>query len=101
MLESDSLVTRVKDDPIITRKFLDQYRQHYLGTGASDKDALVSPMYEDLTALPPRLVMAEVLLDDSAVLVHKAHEAGVDAWLSKGEGIIHTWPFFIHSLPEA
>lgn len=103
-LESDSHVTKVKDDPLITRKFLDQSRQHYIGTGASDKDALVSPLYANLTGLPPLLVLvgtAEVLLDDSTALIHKAREAGVDAELIKGDGMIHTWPFFIDSFPEA
>lgn len=103
-LESDSHVTKVNDDPIITHKFLDQSRQHYLGTGANAKDARVSPLYANLTGLPPLLVLvgtAEVLLDDSTVLVDKAREAGVDAELITGEGMIHTWPFFIHRFPEA
>ncbi|CAG74497.1 putative acetyl-hydrolase [Pectobacterium atrosepticum SCRI1043] len=103
-LESESHLTKVKDDPIITHKFLDQSRQRYIGTGASDTDALVSPLHADLTGLPPLLVLvgtAEVLLDDSTALAHKAREAGVDVDLIEGDGMIHTWPFFIDSFPEA
>lgn len=103
-LESESHLTKVKDDPIITHKFLDMSRQRYIGIGASDKDALVSPLYANLTGLPPLLVLvgtAEVLLDDSTTLVRKAREAGVDAELIKEDGMIHTWPFFIDSFPEA
>ncbi|MBT0722857.1 alpha/beta hydrolase [Rosenbergiella sp. S61] len=103
-LQSGSHFTKMKDDPIITRTFLELCRQHYLGTEASGMDALVSPLHADLAGLPPLLVLVgtdEVLFDDSAALVHKAHEAGVDVGLIKGDRMIHTWPFFINSFPEA
>lgn len=103
-LQGKSHVTKAQDDPVITRKFLDQCRQHYLGTKASDTDALVSPLWADLRGMPPLLVLvgtAEALLDDSRALVHKAREAGVSAESIEGEGMVHTWPFFVTSFPEA
>ncbi|WP_321863676.1 alpha/beta hydrolase [Burkholderia cenocepacia] len=103
-LQGNSHVTKAHDDPVITRKFVDQCRQRYIGTKASDTDALVSPLRADLTGMPPLLVLVgteEVLLDDSTTLVHKAREAGVSVELIEGEGMVHTWPFFVTSFPEA
>lgn len=66
------------------------------------RDALVSPLYADLTGLPATLVQAgghEVLLDDAAQFVARAQAAGVAAKLSVAEGL---WHVYQHSdCPEA
>jgi acetyl esterase/lipase len=68
------------------------------------RNPLVSPVYGDLTGLPPLLIFVgtrEVLLDD-AVRIHKnATLAGVDAKLVVREGLTHDWQFFGPDIPES
>lgn len=65
-------------------------------------EPLVSPLFADLSGLPPMLVQAgghEVLLDDAAELVARAKAAGVDAQLTVAAGM---WHVYQHSdCPEA
>ena len=66
------------------------------------REALVSPLFADLSGLPSMLVQAggnEVLLDDARQLVARAQAAGVAARLSVAEGL---WHVYQHSdCPEA
>ncbi|NPE51979.1 alpha/beta hydrolase [Dickeya dadantii] len=103
-LQSDSHVTKIGEDPILTRLFLEKSREHYLGEHDNASNPLVSPLYANLVGLPPLLVLvgtAEILLDDSVLLAQKAREAKVEVDLIRGEDMIHTWPFFISAFPEA
>jgi acetyl esterase/lipase len=64
---------------------------------------LASPVYADLTGLPPLLVQVsdtEVLLDDSRRVVENAHRAGVAATLRIFADLPHVWPLFARFLPE-
>lgn len=61
-----------------------------------------SPLFADLTGLPPMLVHVgthEVLLDDARRLVHRAREHGVDASLGEFDGLWHVFQA-IPGLPE-
>jgi len=73
--------------------------------GALDpKDSRVSPLYGELSGLPPLLVFAsqsEMLYDDSVRLVEKANEAGVAVRFESRRGLAHVWPLFHPLLPEA
>ncbi|RYE83740.1 MAG: alpha/beta hydrolase [Hyphomicrobiales bacterium] len=66
------------------------------------RESLVSPLFADLSGLPPMLVQAggqEVLLDDATGLVARAEAAGVAATLSVAPGL---WHVYQHSdCPEA
>ena len=66
------------------------------------RDPLVSPLFADLSGLPPLLVQAgehEVFLDDAIGLVDRAKAAGVAAQLSVAPGL---WHVYQHSdCPEA
>lgn len=58
------------------------------------RDPLVSPLFADLSGLPPLLVQAgghEVLLDDAVELVARAKAAGVVAALSVAPGLWHVY----------
>lgn len=64
---------------------------------------LASPLYADLSGLPPFLVLVgtdEGLHDDSVRLVEKIQRSGGDATLVVGNSMIHIWPLF-EFLPEA
>lgn len=63
---------------------------------------LASPLFADLTGLPPMLVHVgthEVLLDDARRLVHRARQHGVDASLGEFDGLWHVFQA-IPGLPE-
>jgi monoterpene epsilon-lactone hydrolase len=61
-LTGDSIATRSSADPLITRDALEKAAQLYLG-GQDLCDAQASPLYGDLTGLPPvRLVVQYSLI---------------------------------------
>lgn len=65
-------------------------------------DPLVSPLYADLSGLPPVLIHVgdhEVLLSDSTRFADKAKAAGVDVTLKVWGEMIHVFQFF-PMLPE-
>jgi epsilon-lactone hydrolase len=65
---------------------------------------LISPLYADLSNLPPMLIYVgerESMRDDSTRFAWKAREAGVDVRLEIGAGMIHCYPAFAPLFPEA
>ena len=76
----------------------------YLG-GASPRDPLASPVYADLSKLPPLLIHvsdAEVLLDDSTRLADRAKQCGVNVNLRVWNDLPHAWPVFVaFRMPES
>jgi epsilon-lactone hydrolase len=76
----------------------------YLG-GASPRDPLASPIYADLSKLPPLLIHVsdtEVLLDDSTRLADRAKQCGVNVDLRVWNDLPHAWPVFVAlRLPES
>ena len=90
------------DDPIATRAGLRMLGDAYLA-GADPTEPLASPLFADLTGLPPLLLQVggrEALLDDSTRLAEAARAAGVDASLEVLDGVIHIWQYFGPDLPE-
>ncbi|MFN0203192.1 MAG: alpha/beta hydrolase [Bacteroidia bacterium] len=64
---------------------------------------LVSPLYADLSELPPLLIQiseSEILRDDGLRLGYRAKEAGVKVEVQKWKGLIHTWQLFWQYVPE-
>lgn len=72
---------------------------------ASPRDPLVSPIYADLSKLPPLLIYVsdtEVLLDDSVRLADRAKHCGVSVDLRVWSDLPHVWPIFVaFKLPES
>jgi monoterpene epsilon-lactone hydrolase len=99
----DSMTTKAAIDPVVQREGLLNNAKLYLGNG--DRRApLVSPLYADLTDLPPLLIQvgeSEVLLDDSKRLAERAKRCGVDVSLEVWPEMIHVWQLFAAVLPEA
>ncbi|MGE0229830.1 MAG: alpha/beta hydrolase [Dehalococcoidia bacterium] len=74
----------------------------YLG-GADPRHPLASPVYADLTGLPPLMVQvgeAEAFLDDSTTLAGRAREAGVDVTLEVWPDMIHVFQSYAPVIPE-
>ncbi|MGZ5186877.1 MAG: alpha/beta hydrolase [Caldimonas sp.] len=68
------------------------------------RDPVVSPVYGDLSNLPPVLVHAseaEMLLDDGRRYVNRARAAGSPVRLQTWSHVVHAWHFFNPELPEA
>lgn len=64
----------------------------------------VSPLYADLTGLPPLLVQAgelEVLVDQMREFVPRAQAAGVAVTFSVYEHMVHVWHLMSAVAPEA
>ena len=65
---------------------------------------VVSPVFGDLSGLPPILVQvseSEMLLDDARRYVNKARAAGSPARLQSWPGLLHVWQIFNYEVPEA
>ena len=99
----ETFTTKADVDPSISKLYLDRMSGYYLN-GADPKTPLASPLYGDLSGLPPLLLQvgtAETLLDDSRAFADRAAAAGVDVTLEPWEDMIHGWHGSPHVLPEA
>jgi epsilon-lactone hydrolase len=72
--------------------------------GADARDPRASPLYGNLSGLPPMLLFAsrhEILRDDTLRLAERATAAGVEVELIVRDRLPHVWPVFVDLLPEA
>jgi len=77
--------------------------RYYLGD-TDPRNPLASPLYADLTGLPPLLMHVgadEVLLDDSTRFAERARAAGVRVELKIWPVVPHAWQLAPHLVPEA
>jgi epsilon-lactone hydrolase len=75
----------------------------YLGT-TDPRNPLASPLYADLSGLPPLLIHVgadETLRDDSTRLAEKARAAGVTVESKVWPVVPHAWQLVPHLIPEA
>jgi acetyl esterase/lipase len=99
---SGAYESRADADPMIDQSGIADMAALYLG-GAPAGEPLASPLFADLTGLPPLFIQvgdAEVLLDDSRLLAERAKAAGVDAMLDVWPEMIHVWHAYYPMLPE-
>ncbi len=92
-LTGPSIRRNAPTDPVLDAGSLRRYAGLYAGAHAPT-DPLISPLYADLTGLPPLLIQAaadEILVDDARRLATKAREAGVDVTLAVWEGVFHVF----------
>jgi monoterpene epsilon-lactone hydrolase len=99
----ESYQSRAAADPIHQRSMILALAKSYLGEGGDPGNPLASPLYADLTGLPPLLIQAgdrETVRDDSTMLAAKATAVGVDAELQVFDGMIHVFQMF-PEVPQA
>jgi monoterpene epsilon-lactone hydrolase len=99
-----SYVSRADADPIHARPMILALAKNYLGPDGDPRDPLASPLYADLSGLPPLLIQVgdrETVLDDSTMFTEKARAAGVDVELQVWDGMIHVFQMFGAELAEA
>jgi monoterpene epsilon-lactone hydrolase len=98
----DSIVTKAEIDPVVSKENILMLAKAYLGD-TDPCSPLASPLYADLTGLPPLLIQvgtAECLFDDAMRLAGHARAAGVDVTLEPWDDMIHMWHMFAAILPE-
>lgn len=97
-----SMIDNDARDALFYGSWVAALARHYLG-GTPATHPLASPVYADLSGLPPLLVQAsasEVLLDDARRVVEHATRAGVAATLQVWPDTSHGWQIFAPILPE-
>lgn len=98
-----SVETNRSNDLWLTRRHLESWARHYVGD-ADPRAPYLSPVFADLAALPPLLLLAgehEILLDDARRVALAAASAGTDARLVVGAGMQHDWPLTLPWLDES
>ncbi len=103
MVTGKSVARNVKEDPMFEPRFLRHYAKLYAGQ-VDRKMPYLSPVYGDLTGLPPMLVQvgtSEIILDDSTRIAERAADAGVDVTLEIWQDMMHVWQVTWPYLDEA
>jgi monoterpene epsilon-lactone hydrolase len=98
----DSSVTKADIDPALTAPALRTRARDYLG-GLDPASPAASPIYADLTGLPPLLIQVgsyEILLDDATRLAAKAAADDVAVILDVTPGVPHVFQAFAALLDE-
>jgi acetyl esterase/lipase len=102
-LTGESMHSKEEADPIFVGADLRAYADLYVG--ADDRaQPLASPLFADLSGLPPLLVQVganEVLLDDAVRLAGRAGAADVEVTLEIGPGLPHVFQHHYGRLDEA
>jgi len=101
-LSGASIAGRADIDPMITEDALRAAIASY-AAGLPCDDPSLSPLFADLTGLPPLLIQVgerERLRDDAARLDARAHGAGVTTDYREWPGMVHVWHLFGSHIPE-
>jgi acetyl esterase/lipase len=102
-LSGDSITEKAPVDPGLTPKGLKRRAADYVASGDAS-DPLISPIYADLSGLPPLLIQAgshEILLNDATRLAARAAAADVSVTLEITPGAPHVFQAFAAILDEA
>jgi len=102
-LAGTTMETRGEDDPLLSREAL-QARVIDYTSGQDAALDLISPVFADLSGLPPLIIQAgthEVLLDDAVRLARQAAEADVEVTLDITPGVPHVFQAYHPILDEA
>jgi epsilon-lactone hydrolase len=102
-VSAPSFTERADRDPFVSRDVLRTFAANYLGDH-DPRDPLASPLFGDLTRLPPihlEVGTEEVMIDDAVRFHERALAAGVASELVVTEGAPHIWQHFASFLPEA
>jgi monoterpene epsilon-lactone hydrolase len=102
-LTGTTMETRREVDPLLSREAL-QARVTDYTAGQDAALALISPVFADLSGLPPLIIQAgthEVLLDDAIRLAQQAAAADVEVTLDITPGVPHVFQAYHAILDEA
>ncbi len=102
-LAGASMDTKRAADPLLSRELLQPRVTDYTA-GHDPAAGLISPVFADLSGLPPLIIQAgthEVLLDDAVRLARQAAAADVAVTLDITPGVPHVFQAFYPILDEA
>ena len=102
-LAGTTMETRREVDPLLSREAL-QARVTDYTSGQDAALGLISPVFADLSGLPPLIIQAgshEVLLDDAVRLARQAATADVEVTLDITPGVPHVFQAYHPILDEA
>ena len=102
-LAGTTMETRREADPLLSFEAL-QARVPDYTAGREPAQGLISPVFADLSGLPPLIIQAgthEVLLDDALRLAERAATADVEVMLDITPGVPHVFQAYHSILDEA
>jgi epsilon-lactone hydrolase len=102
-LAGTTMETRREVDPLLSRELLEARIPDYTA-GQDAALPLISPIFADLSGLPPLIIQAgshEVLLDDAVRLAGRAATADVEVTLEITPGVPHVFQAYSPMLDEA
>ncbi|MHA4810218.1 alpha/beta hydrolase [Flavitalea flava] len=100
----ESYVYNAGKDALFTAAWISQMAGMFVGEKGNPKDPYASPVYADLTGLPPVYLQAggdEMLLDDSTLFAERARKAGIDVSFDIFPGMQHTFHMAAGRAPES
>ena len=102
-LAGTTIETRREVDPLLSRELLQPRVTDYT-SGQDAASGLISPVFADLSGLPPLIIQAgthEVLLDDAVRLARQAANADVEVMLDITPRVPHVFQAYHPILDEA
>ena len=102
-LAGTTMETKAAADPLLSRELLEPRVADYVA-GQDAALGLISPIFADLSGLPPLIIQAgshEVLLDDAVRLAQRAAGADVEVTLEITPGVPHVFQAYSGLLDEA
>jgi len=99
-----TVTTNEEKDHFVKRAVIEHMSATFLGENGDRKDPLATPLYADLSGLPPFYVQVggdETLLDDSRNFVAKVEAAGGEIKFDVYPEMQHVFHFLAGTAPEA
>ena len=100
----ESATTRADQDPWFDVSDMAVVARYYCPDETKWRDPLVSPVFANVSGLPPMLIQVgddEILLSDSTRLAEKLEAAGIDVEIEIWPDMWHVFPMFVGKMPEA
>lgn len=100
----ESATTRADKDPWFHVTDMEVVARYYCPDESKWRDPLVSPVFANVSGLPPMLIQVgddEILLSDSTRLAEKLKAAGIDVDIEIWPDMWHVFPMFVGKMPEA
>lgn len=98
----DRLAALQERDPYLRLDDVSMMAKHYYADH-DPRHPLISPLWADVTGLPPLLVLAgenEILCDQAVQFAGQARQAGVVVDVKIWPGMVHAFPLFAGFIPE-
>ncbi len=99
----ESMRSNADTEVMLSLAGTNNYAKLYL-RGADLRTPLASPLYADLSGLPPTLIQVadiEVLYNDSTRYAEASRRAGVETVLQVSPNLWHVWQLYAGQMPEA